>query len=205
MPLLYAIEGIHAPYERITPIQPVSAAAAATLHSELLRQELPQDQAQSHVVSNYQNRHSALKGYDEATTSESTERKPVLNAQDLMTKSLFRLNESSTLSEARELMQKENIHHIPILNADDTLAGILSDRDILRAGQALQLPVSTQMTRRVLTATPDTTIPEIAEAMLAHHIHAMPIIDTDLRIVGILTPADILRAVVRRAPLALWA
>ncbi len=203
MPLLYAIEGISAPYAKITAIEPAGPAFAATLQSELLKPNL--GQSQTSFENNHPKKPSALKGYSENTSTETPERKPVLFAHDLMTKSVFHLNGAATLSEARALMQKEHIQHLPILDGQGILTGILSDRDVLRAGSNLNRPISSQMTANVLTATPDTAIQDIAEAMLVHEIHAMPVVNTDLHIVGILTSTDILRAIVRHTPLALWA
>ncbi len=202
MPLLYAIDGRPAAYETITPIQPIASISAATLSIETARQDLGQEQ--NVIGNNFNNKRATLKAYDEATNAGASERKPVLCAQDIMTKSVIHLKATATLAEARELMQTQHIRHVPILRHDETLIGILSDRDLLRAGSELQLPVSSQMSARPLTATADTTIQEIAHAMLTHQIHAMPIVDLGVRVVGMLTTADILRAIVKRAPLELW-
>ncbi|MBI3556264.1 MAG: CBS domain-containing protein [Deltaproteobacteria bacterium] len=40
--------------------------------------------------------------------------------------------------------------------------------------------------------------------MLANRIHAIPIVDSEHRIIGILTSTDILRAVVQNGPIELW-
>ena len=202
MPLLYAIEGLPSPYETVQAIAPTAPAFSTVLRRERANNEIDNELEKSR-------RHpkkasSTLKGYVSEEAVHPPNRKPALLARDLMKKLVFHLAGNSTLFEARALMQREHVRHIPILTENNTLAGILSDRDLLRAGADLQRPVSSEMTKHVLTATPETPIREIAEAMLANRVHSIPIVDKDLRLAGILTTTDILQAIVKHAPLELW-
>ncbi len=91
---------------------------------------------------------------------------------------------------------------------------MLSYRDLLRhipelitAGetrQASQKHVAEIMTPRVISATPTTEIREIARVMLEERIHAVPILDQDRRLVGILSAQDLLRGIANHGPLELW-
>ena len=49
------------------------------------------------------------------------------------------------------------------------------------------------MTSPVITATPQTTLPEIVTLMLEHHISALPVIDGALGLVGIVSEGDLIR------------
>ena len=60
------------------------------------------------------------------------------------------------------------------------------------------------ITERVLVASPDTEIREVAKILFEHRIGAMPVISSSERLVGIITRSDILRTLVNRAPLELW-
>jgi acetoin utilization protein AcuB len=60
------------------------------------------------------------------------------------------------------------------------------------------------MTTRVISATPTTDIREIANIMLDERIHALPILDGNRRLVGILSARDLLRGIATHGPLELW-
>lgn len=49
------------------------------------------------------------------------------------------------------------------------------------------------MTTRVITVTPDTRVPEIAQLLLKHRISAVPVVDPDGRVVGIVSEGDLMR------------
>lgn len=108
--------------------------------------------------------------------------------------------------EARELMQRCWIRHLPVL-ADGQLVGIITDRDIrlnlpLAVGsltlweinaRLARLLVGEVMTRTVITIGPDQPIEEAARLMLNCKIRALPVVQSG-RLVGIITETDVLRA-----------
>lgn len=147
-----------------------------------------------------------------AQVSAPQPRKPALLAQDIMSAPVQTLRPDTSLKEAWALMKGQGFHHFPIASADGTLAGLVSDRDLLRVssrleGHAAQAPpqtLATIMATRVLTATPTTEIHELARVMLAERISALPIIDGNQKPVGIVTITDLLRCVILQAPLEVW-
>ena len=60
-------------------------------------------------------------------------------------------------------------------------------------------------TREVLVCRADTAIDAVAAAMLEHHFGGVPVVDDALRVLGILTHSDILRALLLHAPRGLQA
>jgi CBS-domain-containing membrane protein len=60
------------------------------------------------------------------------------------------------------------------------------------------------MTTRVLTASPNTEIRQIAQVLFDEHIGTMPIIDEREHLIGLITRSDILQALIKPAPLDLW-
>jgi acetoin utilization protein AcuB len=113
--------------------------------------------------------------------------------------------------EARQLMAKERIRHLLVMDGG-LLAGILTDRDIRLnlPSQATtlsvweinylltELTVGKVMTRSVLTVGPDRSVRDAALLMLEHTIGALPVVDAG-RVVGIVTETDMLRAFVKAA------
>jgi acetoin utilization protein AcuB len=88
---------------------------------------------------------------------------------------------------------------------------MLSDRDLLRDALAQRTGevkpatrVGQLMATRVLTARPEAGIRQVARILFEERIGAMPIVDAEGALVGILTRSDVLRAVLTSGPLELW-
>lgn len=130
---------------------------------------------------------------------------PALLAEQIMVSPVITLRSETSVADAQTLFRQHQFRHIPILSAESRLIGIISDRDLL---QHIDNPFQTNIQRlvngRVLVAKPDTEIREIAAVLFEQRIGAMPIIDDDENLIGILTRSDILRILVNRAPLELW-
>ena len=128
------------------------------------------------------------------------------------------LKPEATFDDAKNLFQKFRYRHVPIVDETGKLVGIVSDRDVLREAANIAGAVTGWMkevvsnaksidefmTRRVLTALPNTEIRFIAKVMFEERIGAMPIVDSHGRVSGIITRSDILRMLVNNAPLELW-
>jgi CBS domain-containing protein len=112
--------------------------------------------------------------------------------------------------ETFRLMREMGIRHLPVID-DQSLVGILSERDVLRALNGLictaseaadrgthfgRLPhrprVGDIMTNKVTTIKPEAALADAADCMLVHGIGALPVTDDDNRLVGIITEADFL-------------
>lgn len=202
MPLLQIDRDQAIPYEPIQPVRAPSGTFPTVLASQLGVQVPQEDAPRSRRA-----QAPALKSYQSVAHEGEGERKPALRARDLMTRSVHTLPADATLLQAKELMERYRIRHLPIVegSGQGSLIGMISDRDILRGILQLDGPVSAQMSRQVLSATAETPIPEIAQALLSNRIHSLPVVGADRGLVGILTTTDILRALVRRAPIELWA
>jgi CBS domain-containing protein len=133
------------------------------------------------------------------------EPEPAMLARQIMVSPVLTLRQDAPLGEARRMFREHRFRHIPILSADDKLVGILSDRDLLaHANDPAQASIQPLINPRVLVATPETEIREIAGILFEQHIGAMPIINSSETLVGIVTRSDILRVLRNRAPLELW-
>lgn len=146
-------------------------------------------------------------------TGTAAQRKPVVLAQDIMTRPVQTLRPETPLKDAWALMKEKGFRHLPITSAAGLLVGIVSDRDLLRVASLLESqtgaavqhqPVSSIMTAKVLTATSTTDIHEVARVMVTERISALPVIDGAHQPIGIVTISDILRCVMLRAPVELW-
>jgi CBS domain-containing protein len=104
---------------------------------------------------------------------------------------------TATLAEAAKLLAARRIGAVVIRGAGGRLAGILSERDIVRAvaehdAAALQLTVGQVMTREVETCGEDATIAGIMERMTAGKFRHMPVVEKG-RLIGLVSIGDVVK------------
>lgn len=97
------------------------------------------------------------------------------------------------LGNALELMNRFKIGGIPIVDNNNKLIGILTNRD-LRFEQKLDRPVSHLMTsENLITAPMGTTLDQAKEILQRHKIEKLPVVDDSNTLVGLITYKDILK------------
>ena len=111
-----------------------------------------------------------------------------------MTAPVVTIGPRDGLDTARQLLARHNFRHLPVTEGG-RLVGIIAASDLRsaaagdRAGGAL---VSDVMTTNLLTAAPETTIEQAAMLMVDNKISAMPVVNAEDEVIGILTATDIL-------------
>ena len=125
--------------------------------------------------------------------------------EDIMIKEVITLQKSATLQQAIDLVKQEKIRHIPIVDDDQKLIGLLCDVDIRSATPSifhldefkedLLKPISDIMITDVYTAHPLDFVEEVAFVFYEQKISCMPVI-SDNRLVGIVTETDLLHTYV---------
>jgi CBS domain-containing protein len=132
--------------------------------------------------------------------------------RDLMATDVRTLGRNDKLSMADDLMRMERIRHLPVLDDDGRLAGIVSQRDLFRGalaralgyGEAAQrklldmLVVKEIMTNQVETIGPDEPAAEAARRMVECKIGCLVVTEGE-RLVGIVTESDFVRRAAARA------
>jgi CBS domain-containing protein len=103
----------------------------------------------------------------------------------------------ANLAEAIKVLADKRIGAALILGADRRIAGIISERDIVRAlaergAAVLGEPVSQTMTRKVETCNENDTVVTIMERMTAGKFRHMPVVDQG-RLVGVVSIGDIVK------------
>lgn len=102
-----------------------------------------------------------------------------------------------TLADAARLLADRRIGAVVVANADQTLVGILSERDIVRAmartgGEALQHAVRQHMTAEVVTCTASMLIVEVMEVMTRGKFRHLPVVEGG-RLTGIVSIGDVVK------------
>jgi acetoin utilization protein AcuB len=134
-------------------------------------------------------------------------------AHEIMTSPVNSIDAQTSMSEVNSILTAKRYRHLPVVSSEQELVGLISDRDALRFNAAAliekkdlnKVKVSEIMVTGILTATPDTLIRDLARIMFEERIGSLPIVDSHLGLVGIVTRSDILRALLKHGPLRLWA
>ncbi|HEY0183888.1 MAG TPA: CBS domain-containing protein [Rhodopila sp.] len=148
-----------------------------------------------------------------------------LTAADIMTTNVKTVRPEASVAEIARLLSDNNISAVPVCDDQGVVVGMLSEGDLLRpvgqehaAKRAWWLNLLAEgtdlapsflecisvenqraanlMIEPVITATPDTTLPELADLLVRHHIKRLPILRSG-KLVGIVSRADLVRALAR--------
>jgi acetoin utilization protein AcuB len=133
---------------------------------------------------------------------------PRISAAELMTENPRTVRVDDSIGEAVEVLQTVDFRHLPVVDEQGELVGMLSDRDL----RALEVPfaqdaetvgtvlkkatirVATMMSSNVVTAGPEADVTDLMELMLENKIGAVPVVDGEGELLGIVSYADVFRA-----------
>lgn len=131
--------------------------------------------------------------------------------RDVMTPDVTSLKRNDQLTLAHDIMHLGRIRHLPVLDDDGQVVGLVSQRDLFRGALARALgygphaqrkildtlSVKEVMTSEVITTSPDTPLVEAARVLTERKIGCLPVVDNG-RLVGILTEGDFVAMIARR-------
>ena len=117
---------------------------------------------------------------------------------ELMTKNPVCCLPNSMVAEVAQLMKRENIGPIPVIENEQSrkLVGIVTDRDlalkiVAEGRDAKSTKVEAVMTRQVVTCRADDDLQKALDAMSEHQLRRIPVVDNENRILGIIAQADV--------------
>ncbi len=127
--------------------------------------------------------------------------------KEWMSKKPMTLGTETSVLNAAEVMRTQKVRQFPVLSAQGTLAGIVSDRDIRDAFPSKFLPeaasaegknlmaltVGDIMTLDPITVSPQQAMDKVADILAKNKIGALPVVEKDLRLVGIITEVDVFK------------
>lgn len=104
------------------------------------------------------------------------------------------LGKDATIADALQLMKQHRIGGIPIVDEDQILTGILTNRD-LRFEKDWERSVTAVMTsENLITAPVGTDLNEARDILQAHKIEKLPVVDKNRKLVGLITYKDLIKA-----------
>jgi len=107
------------------------------------------------------------------------------------------LSSSSSIRDAAELLSKHRIGSVVIVDGDENIAGIVSERDIVkdiasRGADCLNEPIGNCMTDNVSTCTKSDTVEYLMGQMTTHRFRHMPVVEDD-KMIGIISIGDVVK------------
>ncbi len=117
---------------------------------------------------------------------------------DVMTKDVRTMLPDQSFAELVGMMATRSFHHMLVVDEDERLHGVISDRDVLRALSRTpdwsKRSVAEIMNPDSITTTPESAISAAVRLMLEKRVNCLPVIGPDGRVAGILTSTDLLKA-----------
>lgn len=118
----------------------------------------------------------------------------VKRAENGMILNPISITPDKTVADALAMMSEFKIGGIPVVDAENTLVGIVTNRD-LRFEKSMDKQISQVMTKDHLVTTRQTTnLEDAAEILQMHKIEKLPVVDGDNKLVGLITYKDITKA-----------
>lgn len=126
-----------------------------------------------------------------------------MTVQECMTKHPITCRESDNMYEVSELMEREAVHHLPVLDSRGKLVGVISEKDIITAVPDLsskpslskmaylisKLTVKDVMSSEIATIDPSAPIEQAAKEMFDKEVSCLPVV-FDQSLVGLITKSD---------------
>jgi acetoin utilization protein AcuB len=123
-----------------------------------------------------------------------------------MTPNPITIKPETPVTDVRELMTREKVTHLPVVDKHGRLAGIVTEKDLVRVSpspatslsiweiSSLLSRLQTQqvMTKKVITVGEDTAIEDAARIMADHEVGGLPVVRGD-KLVGIITESDLFK------------
>lgn len=126
-----------------------------------------------------------------------------------MSKNVITIDKTAGLIRAREIMMAKRVRHLPVVDADDKLVGMITDRDVRSAMPSLfietcdidkekdrleKLRVEDVMTKNLITISPTYTLQDALLLMRKHRVGAFPVVDEAGKIKGIISVRDLMHS-----------
>ncbi|MGC8503466.1 MAG: CBS domain-containing protein [Acidithiobacillus sp.] len=144
------------------------------------------------------------------------------SARELMTTAFVAVQADDPVEKVGSVLLESGHHSLPVLDKDGRLVGMIGERDLIDAHRRVHLPTLVTIldaliplggmheykeelrkvtavtaaqlaSTQVVTAAPDEDADAVAEKLLRKDIHAVPVVDGEKRVVGIITRSDVLR------------
>ena len=131
--------------------------------------------------------------------------------KDIMSEQVVTFFAEQTLPLAEDVMRIHRFRHLPVIDSERRLVGLITHRDLLRGqisvltelsdaqrrARVEEIRISQLMTRDVWTVSPETLASHAGQTLLDHKFGCLPVVDQDRVLCGIVTERDFLRFAIK--------
>lgn len=128
----------------------------------------------------------------------------MLTARDIMTANVVTVRPTGSIREAVDIMLRERISGLPVVDGEGRLAGIISEFALLAIAYdrgVMNDSIANHMTTEVLSVKVDDPIRKVADQFIVHRVRRMPVLEQG-RLAGVISRCDVLQAVYETQPAA---
>lgn len=122
----------------------------------------------------------------------------MLTAGAIMSSDLVTVRPEASIDQAIELLLREQISGLPVIDDDGRLVGLITEFALLAVAYDRRVKnhtVSNYMTRELITVEADDPISRVADLCIVHRVRRVPVMQ-DGRLVGVIARRDVLRTLV---------
>ena len=156
------------------------------------------------------NQNEALDIYKKIANMDTSEQ--IFHVKDIMTKEVVWIEDTLNISQAYDKLRDTKINQIPVLDDNKNIAGLINKKmilnlimdDVTEVRLTLNKKLKDLYFSEVLTTDPITDIRRVAKVMIEFKLDAIPVVDTNENLVGIVSKSDIIKAVSKIPKLQLW-
>jgi CBS domain-containing protein len=154
---------------------------------------------------------NAISSYKEVSTLDTNDR--VYYVKDIMTKDFISINLKATLQDTYDILKEKQISQVPVVTFGNQIISMINKKTILNliledfenGKLILQKKLDELFLPEVITTDPMSDIRKVAKVMIKYRIDAIPIVDKNNTIIGIVSKTDIIQAISHIPDLQLWA
>ncbi len=111
----------------------------------------------------------------------------------IMTSNPATVHPNDSIDTASAILTKSRIHHLPVVDENNILVGLVTTADLWKNAQSEYTTVSEVMSQKVIKITPIDKVGTAMELFLDKRFHALPVVNLRGELKGIVTSFDVLR------------
>lgn len=148
---------------------------------------------------------SGYKTYQKSGATPSSPQRPTLKAAQIMSSPVLTIPLGTSLRQAWELMRAQEVSHLVVVDDEQRALGLLSREDVIRRGTDSPISISQAYHKQMVVASPDTAVTSLAASFVRYAITAVPVINSDDKLEGIVCRTDLIRMLINEEGLDSWA
>jgi len=154
----------------------------------------------------------AINKYKQVTNLDTMHE--VYHVNEIMNKKVITVDDKTTIEECYNIMEEYNVQQLPIRSEQQMhLKGMITKHDILRvliedpeyAYKTIHKHIYDIATKQIITTDPISDIRRVAKVMIDFNLNAIPVVNSDDEVVGIVTRNNILQAISNIPHMQIWA